>query len=138
MSSLLISKWRESFQIEARQLNAYLASVGGGHPVHSSKELAVRAGFKSTPLPGIQIVGAALAVLTRQMAAFPIKLLDVNSNFLHPILPGDEIHLTWLLDPDSVKETRRYIEGQYTAACELDNAIKAATMHIRLRVVVHG
>lgn len=138
MKSLLVGKWQESFQIEARQLAAYLASVGGGHPVHSSRELAMRAGFKGTPLPGIQIVGAALAALTRQMATLPIKLLDVRSSFFHPVLPGDEIHLTWSLDPDSIKETERYVEGQYTAVCELGDAIKAATVHVRLRVVREG
>jgi len=79
--------------IKPEHLAAYLTAVGGGHPVHTSLDIARAAGFKGIPLPGVQLAGAALAACTRQLGACPVQLLQVESSFRRPVYVGDEIEL---------------------------------------------
>ncbi|MBV6303775.1 MaoC family dehydratase [Candidimonas humi] len=130
-----ILELNERLCLGSARLLAYLAAVGGGHPVHTSPELALRAGFRDTPLPGVLMVGAALASLTRHFATLPILLLSVESRFLAPLMPGDEVGLAWRLDLSSLRRTRRYIEGAYDGGCTVVDGREALSMRALIRVV---
>lgn len=135
MRTFPIEELNEPLRLGPERLAGYLCAVGGGHPVHTSVELARQAGFESTPLPGVLIVGAALAALTRRFAMLPMQLLAIESAFLQPLLPDDEIELRWSLDPVSIKRTERYAEGRYMGSCRVGDATAAVTMRARVRIL---
>lgn len=125
----------ERLCLDSGQLAAYLDAVGGGHPVHTSSELARRAGFRGTPLPGVLVVGAALAALTRHFAALPIQLLSVESRFLAPLMPGENLGLNWRLDTASLRRTQRYVQGSYAGSCTAAGGREALAMRALIRIV---
>lgn len=125
----------ERLCLDSGRLTAYLDAVGGGHPVHSSAELARRAGFRDTPLPGVLVAGAALAALTRHFATLPIQLLSVESGFLAPLMPGEELGLSWRLDAATLRRTQRYTQGSYAGGCKAADGREALAMRALIRIV---
>jgi acyl dehydratase len=132
----LPTEFASRFQLGQAQLDGYLSSVHGGHPVHSSDTLARAAGFSGIPLAGAHVVGAALAAFTKCFERRPIQLLAIRSRFLLPVYPGDMVTLEVLLDTESVKTRARYQSGQYSGSCSLENGQKAVDLEIELRLVL--
>lgn len=136
MKSLLPPSFSTSFCINDEQLQHYLDAVGGGHPVHASKELALQAGFNDKPLPGVHVQGAALAAFTRQFADKPLQLLRICSRFLAPVYPGQQLQLELKLIPESVKIRPAHQSGAYVGHCLLPSGKEALELEIELRIVV--
>lgn len=132
----LPTEFASQFRLEQAQLDAYLNSVHGGHPVHSSDALARAAGFNGVPLAGVHVVGAALAAFTKCFATRPIQLVAIRSRFLLPVYPGDMITVDVLLDVESVKKRPHYQAGQYSGICFLESGAKAVELDIELRLVL--
>lgn len=113
---------------------AYLQSVGGGHPVHSSRELALRAGFAEVPLAGIHVLGAAIAAFTAQFAANPVQLLKVESKFLRPAYPGESFELALeRLDSEAAAGTP-FVAGRYQGYCSNAQGHKVLMLDFKIRV----
>lgn len=132
----LPAEFTGQFRLGLAQLDAYLNSVHGGHPVHSSDTLARAAEFNGVPLAGAHVVGAALAAFTQCFATRPIQLLTIRSRFLLPVYPGDLITVGVLLDAESVKKRPHYQSGQYAGNCFLENGATAVELDIELRLVL--
>lgn len=113
---------------------AYLQSVGGGHPVHSSRELALRAGFAEVPLAGIHVLGAAMAAFTARFAADPVQLLKVESKFLRPAYPGESFELALeRLDSEAAAGTP-FVAGRYQGYCSNAQGHKVLMLDFKIRV----
>ena len=132
----LPAEFTSKFCLNQEHLDAYLSSVHGGHPVHSSDSVARMAGFNGVPLAGAHVVGAALAAFTTCFATRPIQLLALGSRFFSPIYPGSTIAVTVLLDPESVKIRPHYQMGRYVGSCLLESGIKAAELDFQLRLML--
>lgn len=124
------------FCLNQEQLDAYLSSVHGGHPVHSSDSLARAAGFNGVPLAGAHVVGAALATFTQCFATRPIQLLAIKSKFFSPVYPGNMVAVTVLLDNEFIKIRPHYQMGRYVGNCLLENGVKAVELDIQLRLML--
>ncbi|SHH21495.1 MaoC family dehydratase [Pollutimonas bauzanensis] len=133
MDVVLPERFIASFKLDEAHLGQYLDAVGGGHPVHSSAAVARAAGFKGVPLPGVHVLGAALAEFTRRCAGIPIQLLDIQSRFLLPVYPGDRLGANLELERGSIRSTERYRAGRYSGFCTLENGLKALEIHVVLR-----
>ena len=96
-------------QLGQLELGAYLRSVLGGHPVHSSETLARAAGFTG-----------------------------IRSRFLAPVYPGDLISVALSLDVASVKKRAHSQSGCYVGGCVLENGRTAIDLEIDLRLVTTG
>lgn len=132
----LPTKFSSRFQLGQAELDAYLSSVQGGHPVHSSEALARAAGFSGVPLAGAHVTGAALAAFTQCFATRPIQLLAIRSRFLVPVYPGDLVTVDVLLDVASVKKRPHYQAGHYAGSCFLESGVKAIELEIELRLMM--
>ena len=112
----------------------YLRAVGGGHPVHSSRTLAMQSGFADVPLAGIHVLGAAMATFTRQFARNPMQLLKVDTKFVRPAYPGDALVLSLdLLESEGVAGTP-FITGRYQGCCAAENRQKVLMLDFKIRV----
>ena len=125
-------------QLGQLELGAYLRSVLGGHPVHSSETLARAAGFTGIPLAGAHVLGAALAAFTQCLATRPIQLTGIRSRFLAPVYPGDLISVALSLDVASVKKRAHSQSRCYVGGCVLENGRTAIDLEIDLRLVTTG
>ncbi|MCW0209362.1 MAG: MaoC family dehydratase [Achromobacter sp.] len=135
---LLPPRFSGAFALSAALHGDYLQAVGGGHPVHSSRDLAVRSGFADVPLAGIHLLGAAMAAFTRQFARNPIQLLKVDTKFVRPAYPGDEFELELaLLDSKPVAGTP-FIAGRYQGHCTNVHRQKVLMLDFKVRVAVAG
>jgi acyl dehydratase len=116
----------------------YLQAVGGGHPVHSSRELAVRSGFADVPLAGIHVLGAAMAAFTRQFARNPMQLLSVDTRFVRPAYPGDTLFLALeLAESESVAGTP-FVAGRYQGSCADARQQRVLVLDFKIRVRPSG
>ncbi|HUH58934.1 MAG TPA: MaoC family dehydratase [Candidimonas sp.] len=132
----LPTEFASPFHLGQAQLDDYLSSVHGGHPVHSSDTLARAAGFSGIPLAGAHVVGAALAAFTQCFKQRPIQLLAIRSRFLLPVYPGNMVTVGVLLDVASVKKRPHYQIGQYAGGCFLQSGAMAIELEIELRLVL--
>ncbi len=124
-----------SFILSESQHGSYLQSVGGGHPVHASLELALLAGFTAIPVAGIHVMGGAMAAFTRQFERNPVQLISVSSRFLHPVYPDDELKLSMTLDQESQVATARHTTGVYAGHCALATGVKVLALQCSIRVL---
>lgn len=123
-----------AFTLPADRHCDYLRAVGGGHPVHSSRDLAVRAGFADVPLAGIHVLGAAMATFTRQFSRHPMQLLKVDTRFVRPAYPGDTLALALeLLDSEAVAATP-LVAGRYQGYCAAPGGQKVLMLDFKIRV----
>lgn len=136
--ALLPPRFAGAFTLSDALHGDYLQAVGGGHPVHSSRDLAVRAGFKNVPLAGIHVLGAAMAAFTRQFARNPMLLLNVETRFLRPAYPGDALGLELeLLDSAPVAGTP-FTGGRYRGLCTNAERQEVLLLDFRIRVAPAG
>lgn len=135
MTTLLLPpRFSGSFTLSDALHGNYLQAVGGGHPVHSSRELAMRSGFADVPLAGIHVLGAAMAAFTRQFARNPAQLLKVDTKFVRPAYPGDELELELqLLDSANVAGTP-FTAGRYQGYCAAAGRQKVLMLDFKIRV----
>lgn len=135
---LLPQRFSGAFTLSDALHGDYLRSVGGGHPVHRSRDLAVRAGFKNVPLAGIHVQGAAMAAFTLQFARNPMMLLKVETRFLRPAYPGDALELELeLLDSAPVAGTP-FTGGRYRGHCINAERQEVLLLDFRIRVAPAG
>lgn len=114
----------------------YLRAVGGGHPVHSSRELALQSGFADVPLAGIQVLGAAMATFTRQFARNPTVLLRVETKFLRPAYPGDALGLELeRVESEAIAGTP-FTGGRYQGYCFDADQQKVLMLGFKIRVAL--
>ncbi|MGY6269763.1 MaoC family dehydratase [Achromobacter denitrificans] len=131
---LLPPRFSGVFTVSETLHGDYLRAVGGGHPVHSSRELAVRAGFADVPLAGIHVLGAAMAAFTGQFARNPMQLLKVETKFLRPAYPGSAFGLELeQVDSDPVAGTP-FVGGRYQGYCTDADRQKVLMLDFRIRV----
>lgn len=135
MSSILPYFFSEEFQVSQNQMLRYLEAVGGGHPVHTSSDLARKAGFRDTPLPGVLVEGAALAAFTRQFAESPIQLARISAHFVLPVYPGQTLQLELKLQSESVQGRSRNLRGLYAGQCKLLSGERVMALELDVRVV---
>ena len=127
-------QFRGGFTLPDARHGAYLQAVGGGHPVHSSRELALRAGFTDVPLAGIHVLGAAMAAFTAQFADNPVQLLKVEAKFLRPAYPGESFELALeRLDSEAVAGTS-FVAGRYRGYCSNAQAHQVLMLDFKIRV----
>lgn len=122
--------------VDRDQLGSYLDAVGGGHPVHSSMEVATAAGFSGIPLPGVQLVGAALAACTRQLGALPIQLLRVESAFLRPVYAGDDLVLNVQMLSSHSNTAGTHVTASYEGTASSRDGTPAFSIQFVLRAPV--
>ena len=126
------------FTLSSALHDAYLQAVGGGHPVHSSRDLALQSGFADVPLAGIHVLGAAMATFTRQFAGNPMLLLKVETKFLRPAYPGDSLGLELeLLESGEVAGTP-FTGGRYQGHCIGTDQQKVLMLDFKIRVALAG
>lgn len=129
-------QFRATFKLLAEQNVQYLQAVGGGHPVHTSRELALRAGFTDIPLAGIHVLGSAMATFTRQFAANPMQLLNVDVKFLRPVYPGDELVLLLERGHTDHVPPAPFHAARYQGACLNAEGRKAVVLDFTVRVAL--
>lgn len=130
----LPSRFDGAFALPANQHGDYLRAVGGGHPVHSSRELAVRAGFADVPLAGIHVLGAAMSTFTRQFARHPMQLLNVEAKFVRPAYPGDALILELELLDSSHVAGSPFTAHRYQGYCARAHGEKVLMLDFCIRV----
>lgn len=126
-----------TFTLSNMQHGDYLDAVGGGHPVHRSRELAVCSGFEDVPSAGIHVLGAAMARFTRQFSRNPMQLLKVDTKFLRPVYPGDGLTLVLeLVESNCVPQTL-FVAGRYQGACTNAKKQRVLMLDFAIRVAPH-
>lgn len=126
-----------TFNLSNTQHGEYLHAVGGGHPVHSLRELAVRSGFMDVPSAGIHVLGAAMARFTQQFARNPMQLVKVDAKFLRPVYPNDDLTLALeLVESDCVPQTP-FVAGRYQGACTNAKQQRVLMIDFVIRVAPH-
>jgi len=135
MTTLLLPpRFSGAFALSDARHGDYLQAVGGGHPVHRSRDLAAQAGFAGVPLAGIHVLGAAMAAFTHQFARHPMQLLKVDTKFVRPAYPGDAFALELeLLDSESVAGTP-FTAGRYRGYCAAADRQKVLLLDFKIRV----
>jgi acyl dehydratase len=129
-------RFNATFTLAADQNAQYLQAVGGGHPVHTSREAALRAGFTDVPLAGIHVIGSAMATFTRQFAANPMQLLHVDVRFLKPAYPGDQLVL--LLERCETDHVPRapFHAARYRGGCTNGDGKNVVSLDFTIRVAL--
>ncbi|WP_424240738.1 MaoC family dehydratase [Achromobacter sp.] len=126
------------FTLSSALHDAYLQAVGGGHPVHSSRELALQSDFADVPLAGIHVLGAAMATFTRQFAGNPMLLLKVETKFLRPAYPGDALALELELRESGEVAGTPFTGGRYQGYCIDAGQQEVLMLDFKIRVALAG
>lgn len=135
---LLPPRFSGAFTLSNALHDGYLQAVGGGHPVHSSRDLALQSGFADVPLAGIHVLGASMATFTRQFAGNPMLLLKVETKFLRPAYPGDALGLELELLESAAVAGTPFTGGRYQGYCIDADQQKVLMLDFKIRVALAG
>lgn len=134
LSPLLPTEFVDTICLSEEHLQHYLQSVGGGHPVHTSRARAIEAGFQAPPVPGVHVQGTILARFTQELALHPIQLLEIKSRFRAPVYPGHPLSIWLSILPDSLKQGPHYQIGVMAGQAVLADGTIAVELSLTVRI----